>query len=82
MCQACEMADMERQWEMIEIISTGRLPDGHTVEDLRAMGLPVPGELYRETQADGSVLIRQRSPQEIKAIAASQTKTFECDSPK
>ena len=76
------MADMERQWEMIEIISTGRLPDGHTVEDLRAMGLPVPGELYRETQADGSVLIRQRSPQEIKAIAASQTKTFECDSPK
>jgi len=62
MCQACEMADMERRWEMIDIISTGKLPDGHTADDLRAMGLPVPGELFRETQADGSVLIRQRSP--------------------
>ena len=72
------MADMERQWEMIEIISTGRLPDGHTADDLRAMGLPVPGELYREKQADGSVIIRQRSPAEIAAL---KTKSFECDSP-
>lgn len=72
------MADMERQWEMINVISTGKLPDGHTVEDLRAMGLPVPGELYRETQADGSILIRQRSPAEIAAL---HSKTFECDSP-
>ncbi len=76
------MADMEARWEMINIISTGKLPDGHTADDLRAMGLPVPGELYRETQADGTILIRQRSPQEIKAIAALNNKSFECDSPK
>ena len=79
MCQACELADMERRWEMINIISTGKLPDGHTLDDLRAMGLPVPGELYRETQPDGTVLIRQRSPAEIAALT---NKTFECDSPK
>ena len=50
MCLACEQGDLESRWEMIEIISQGRLPEGHTAEDLRAMGLPVPGELYRETQ--------------------------------
>ena len=43
------------------------------------MGLPLPGELYRETQADGTVLIRQRSPAEIAAL---NNKSFECDSPK
>ena len=58
---------------MIEIISHGRLPDGHTAEDLRAMGLPVPGELFRETQADGTILIRQVAPS-----AAAQ---FVCDTP-
>ncbi|MCW5695061.1 MAG: hypothetical protein KIT48_22095 [Pseudolabrys sp.] len=73
------MADMEQRWEMINIISTGKLPDGHTADDLRAMGLPVPGELYRETQADGTILIRQRSPAEIAAL---NKKTFDCDSPK
>ena len=41
MCLACEQGDLESRWEMIEIISHGRLPDGHTAEDLRAMGLPV-----------------------------------------
>jgi hypothetical protein len=79
MCQACEMAEMEQRWEMINIISTGNLPDGHTADDLRAMGLPLPGELYRETQADGTILIRQRSPAEIAAL---NNKTFACDSPK
>lgn len=79
MCLACEQSDMEMRWEMINIISLGKLPDGHTADDLRAMGLPVPGELYRETQADGTVLIRQRSPAEIAAL---NNKTFQCDSPK
>jgi hypothetical protein len=73
MCLACEQGDLESRWEMIEIISQGRLPEGHTAEDLRAMGLPVPGELYRETQADGTVLIRQVAPS-----AAAQ---FVCDAP-
>ncbi|MGN6572480.1 MAG: hypothetical protein ACTHLO_13815 [Pseudolabrys sp.] len=58
---------------MIETISHGRLPEGHTAEDLRAMGLPVPGELYRETQADGTILIRQ--------VAPSAVPQFVCDTP-
>ena len=73
MCLACEQGDLESRWEMIEIISHVRLPEGHTAEDLRAMGLPVPGELFRETQADGTILIRQVAPS-----AAAQ---FVCDTP-
>jgi hypothetical protein len=75
MCLACEQGDLERRWEMIEIISTGRLPDGHTVEDLRAMGLPVPGELIRERQPDGTILIKQVAPSELAA------NKFACDTP-
>ena len=69
------MADMEARWEMINIISTGKLPDGHTADDLRAMGLPLPGELYRETQADGTILIKQVAPSDLAANA------FRCDTP-
>ena len=75
MCLACEQADLERRWEMIEVISQGRLPDGHTAEDLRAMGLPVPGELIRERQPDGTTLIKQVAPSDIAANA------FVCDTP-
>ena len=75
MCLACEQGDLERRWEMIEIISTGRLPDGHTIDDLRALGLPVPGELVREQQPDGTVLIKQVAP---SALAANK---FVCDTP-
>jgi len=73
MCLACEQGDLEQRWEMIEVISHGRLPEGHTVDDLRAMGLPVPGELVRETQPDGSILIKQVAPSEATA--------FVCDTP-
>ena len=75
MCLACEQGDIEQRWEMIEIISHGRLPDGHSVSDLRAMGLPVPGELVRERQPDGTILIRQVAPSQA---AAAQ---FVCDTP-
>ena len=64
MCMACEQGDQERIWALVEIISTGVLPDGHTEEDLRALGLPIPGELYREEQPDGTVLIRQHAPEQ------------------
>ena len=75
MCLACEQADLEARWEMIEIISTGRLPEGHTVDDLRAMGLPLPGELIREQQPDGTILIRQVAPSQVAA------NPFVCDNP-
>ena len=75
MCLACEQEDLERRWEMIETISHGRLPDGHTADDLRAMGLPLPGELYRERQPDGTILIKQVAPSELAANG------FRCDTP-
>ena len=65
MCWACESGDRERVWALIDVISTGQMPAGHTAEDLRAIGLPQPGELYREEQADGTILIRQHSPAQI-----------------
>ena len=55
------------------------MPAGHTAEDLRAMGLPQPGELYREGQPDGTILIRQHSPSEIAKL--QQQNKFVCDSP-
>jgi hypothetical protein len=75
MCLACEQADLERRWEMIEIISTGRMPDGFTADELRAMGLPLPGEIIRERQPDGTILIKQLAPSQIAANA------FACDTP-
>jgi hypothetical protein len=36
-----------------------RCRPGTRAEDLRNMGLPQPGELYREEQPDGTILIRQ-----------------------
>ena len=89
MCLACEQGEQERIWELVEIISTGRMPDGHTAEDLLAMGLPLPGELYREEQPDGTVLIRQHSPATIEAMTSPATSknsltsknTFVCDTP-
>jgi hypothetical protein len=83
MCLACEQGDMERMWELVEIISTGKLPDGHTLDDLRAMGLPLPGELYREEQPDGTIVIKQRSPKEIAALKTKNApkNAFVCDTP-
>ena len=89
MCMACEMGEEERLWALVEIISTGKLPDGHTLDDLRAMGLPLPGEIYREEQKDGTIVIKQRSPKEIAALKSKKTKakntkskaSFVCDTP-
>jgi hypothetical protein len=80
MCLACEQGEQERIWDLVEIISTGKMPDGHTAEELRAMGLPLPGELYREEQPDGTIMIKQRSPAEIEALKMKNA--FVCDTPK
>ena len=80
MCMACEQCDQDRIWELVEIISTGKMPDGHTADDLRVMGLPLPGELYREEQPDGTILIKQRAPSEIEALKTKNA--FMCDVPK
>ena len=76
MCMACEMGEQERLWELVEIISTGVMPPGHTADDLRKLGLPQPGELIRDMQPDGTVIIRQVAPSQLKAANA-----FVCDAP-
>jgi len=80
MCWACQQADQERIWALVDIISTGQMPAGHTAEDLRAMGLPQPGELYREEQPDGTFLIRQVAPSEL-ARKTDPKNNFVCDAP-
>ncbi|MEI9805236.1 MAG: hypothetical protein WDN48_13315 [Pseudolabrys sp.] len=74
MCLACEQGDLEARWRLVEVIADGRMPDGHTADDLRALGLPQPGELYREMQLDGTVLIRQMAPKKSDTA-------FACDTP-
>jgi hypothetical protein len=76
MCLACEQQDSEMLWELVEIISTGVMPPGHTAEDLRKLGLPQPGELIREQQADGTIIIRQIAPKKT-----SKKSAFACDVP-
>ena len=80
MCWACEEAERERIWGLVEIISTGEMPAGYMADDLRAMGLPQPGELYREEQSDGTILIRQTAPSEL-AKKTNPKNNFVCDSP-
>ena len=72
--------ERERIWGLVDIISTGQMPAGYSAEDLRAMGLPLPGELYREEQPDGTILIRQVAPSEL-AKKAARKNDFVCDSP-
>ena len=86
MCWACQEGERERIWSLIDIISLGKMPAGHTAEDLRDMGLPQPGELYREEQPDGTILIRQVAPKDVAPSELAKKKTepkntFVCDSP-
>ena len=76
MCWACDEAERERIWALVDIISTGQMPAGHTADDLRAMGLPQPGELVREEQPDGTILIRQVAPKRTEP-----KNNFVCDTP-
>jgi hypothetical protein len=84
-CWACQEGERERIWSLIDIISTGQMPAGHTAEDLRNMGLPQPGELYREEQPDGTILIRQVAPKDMApsrlAKKTGPKNNFVCDSP-
>ena len=77
MCWACQESERERIWQLVDIISTGEMPAGHTADDLRAMGLPLPGELVREEQPDGTILIRQVAPPK----KTEPKNAFVCDSP-
>jgi hypothetical protein len=74
MCFACEEAQMFRRFELLRQIAEGRMPEGVTEADLRAMDLPLPGEVEVVVEADGTKTLRPlaRKP---------DPKSFSCDSP-
>ena len=45
MCLACEESDMYYRWQLLQQIAKGEMPEGHSEEDLRALGLPLPNEI-------------------------------------
>ena len=80
MCMACEEADLYYRWQMLELIAKGEMPPGMTEDDLRAMEMPVPGEIEMIEEADGRIVIRkvEKPARRSKAKAAN---AFVCDSP-
>lgn len=79
MCLACEEADMYYRWQLIQQIAKGELPEGHSEDDLRLMGLPLPGEIEEVEEPDGTKVIRQKAP--ATPTAETKAQGFACDSP-
>ena len=75
MCLACEEADMYYKWQLLQQIAKGEMPEGHSEEDLRALGLPLPDEIEIVEEPDGTKVVRQKAP------AKKSTAEFACDSP-
>jgi hypothetical protein len=78
MCMACEEAEMFYRWQLLERIAKGEMPQGMTEDDLRAMEMPLPGEIELVEEPDGRVIIRK-----VAKAAKSEIKpsVFVCDSP-
>ena len=55
MCMACEQAEMYFRWQLLEQIAKGEMPEGMSESDLRAMQLPLPGEVARFEEPDGEL---------------------------
>jgi len=72
MCLACEEADMYYRWQLLQQIARGEMPEGHSEDDLRQMGLPLPGEIEVVEEPDGTKVVRQKAP---------APNAFACDSP-
>ena len=58
MCLACEEAELFYRFELLRQIADGKMPDGVTEADLRAMDLPLPGEVEVVEDADGKFAAR------------------------
>jgi hypothetical protein len=84
MCMACEEAQMYYRWNLLEQIAKGEMPAGMTEADLRAMELPVPGEVELVEEADGSVVIKRVAkpvPAKRGKAKAKAANAFVCDTP-
>ncbi|HWL06148.1 MAG TPA: hypothetical protein VNQ99_14650 [Xanthobacteraceae bacterium] len=92
---ACEEADMFYRWQLLQQIAKGKMPDGVSEDDLRAMDLPLPHEVELIEEPDGTMVLRKREPAELSmepaaAPAAGSVRSarnpapasaFVCDSP-
>jgi hypothetical protein len=65
---------MYYRWQLIQQIAKGEMPEGHSEEDLRALGLPLPDEIEIVEEPDGTKVVRQKAP-------AQKPSDFACDSP-
>ena len=72
MCLACEEAGMLYRWQLLEQIAKGKMPEGVTEAELRAMGLPLPHEVELVEEPDGTKILKQKAPAANALI---------CDSP-
>ena len=79
MCLACEEADMYYRWQLIQQIANGEMPEGHSEDDLRLMGLPLPGEIEVVEEPDGTKVVRQKAPADRPRDR--KPSDFVCDSP-
>ena len=69
MCLACEQQEYFFRLWCADFLARGEIPPGLTVEDLQALGLPLP-----KPAAGGG-------KQELPKRPASAVNTFACDSP-
>ena len=76
MCMACEEAEMYYRWQLLEQIAKGEMPAGLTETDLRAMEMPLPGEIARFEEPDGTISFRK-----VAKAVKPKPSAFVCDSP-
>lgn len=74
MCLACEEAEFFYRFELLKQIADGKMPEGLTEADLRAMDLPLPGEIEVIVNSDGTKTLRP-------VAGAPGVNPFSCDSP-
>ncbi len=80
MCMACEEAQMFYRWNSAwSRLPKGEMPKGMTEEDLRAMELPVPGEVEIVEEADGSMVIKRVAQPKPAKELAPKANAFVCD---
>ena len=82
MCLACEEAEFYYRWQLLQQIAKGEMPAGVTEDDLRAMELPLPGEVEIVEQPDGRMLLRRvANPAAATVAKPAPADAFACDSP-
>jgi len=75
---ACQEAELYYRWQLLEQIAKGEMPQGMSEDDLRAMDMPLPGEIELVEAPDGQVVIRKTDKFPRKAAGPE---AFACDSP-